>query len=85
VLIGLASTKQSLGRPEEAKAHLEESITIWRELIRPQRSCGIVTLLWILSRPRVTMSSSAAGESGIPSLSLGVANASGNRNDEHDP
>ena len=32
VLIGLASTKQALGRPEESKAHLEEAITIWREL-----------------------------------------------------
>ena len=26
MLIGLASTKQALGRPEEARAHLEESI-----------------------------------------------------------
>jgi predicted ATPase len=32
VLIGLASTKQALGRPEESRAHLEEAITIWREL-----------------------------------------------------
>ncbi len=32
VLIGLASTKQALGHPEDSKAHLEEAIVIWREL-----------------------------------------------------
>jgi predicted ATPase/serine/threonine protein kinase len=32
VLIGLGFIKQALGRPEEARAHMEESIAIWREL-----------------------------------------------------